>query len=70
MNAFYETQILTARSACDSGCHFTGQVAKRTAKTVTIITTDGIKRCKIHHGSDGEYVYPFGKYSMAPVFRA
>ena len=71
-NKFTENQELSARSICDYDCIYTGRVIKRTAKTVTIETSmTGIKRCKIHHDTDGnEFIFPFGRYSMAAIFRA
>jgi len=71
MNAFSAGQQLSSRSICDSNCEFTGAVIKRTAKTVTIETRmKGIARCKVQTDDEGEYIFPFGKYSMAPIFRA
>jgi len=63
---------LTARSACDHECIFTAEVLKRTAKTVTVKTMEGVKRCKIQISYDGknEFVYALGRYSMCPIFRA
>jgi len=60
------------RSIGDHDCIFKGTVMKRTAKTVTINCQHEIaKRCKIHHDEDGdEFIFPFGRYSMAPIFRA
>ena len=71
MNKFTTGQKLSTRSACDHECIFTATVLKRTAKTVTIETDmEGVKRCKIHNYGDGEFILPFGNYSMAPVFTA
>jgi hypothetical protein len=71
MNTFTKNQTLEARSICDHNCIFTGIVIKRTAKTVTVKTDmEGIKRCKVHNIGEGEFIYPFGRYSMAPIFRA
>ncbi len=71
MNTFIENQTLEARSACNYDCIFTGKVIKRTAKTVTVdIKSFGEKRCKIHNTGDGDFIYPLGRYSMAPIFRA
>lgn len=82
---FKTGQDLRARSIGDADCIFTGKVISRTAKTVTIQVgdtppyvvggarvKDGAKRCKIHLTGDDkhEFCYPFGQYSMAPVFRA
>lgn len=47
-------------------------VTKRTEKTVTVTTaTWGSKTVKVRNdGVGGEYCYPIGNYSMAPVLRA
>ena len=71
MKTFTPGQQLSARSISNSDCKFTAEVLKRTAKTVTILTDDeGEKRCKIHNNNDQEYIFPYGRYSMCPVFRA
>lgn len=71
MKKFIAEQELSNRSICDHNCIFTAKVIKRTAKTVTIETAmEGTKRCKIHIYDDGEFIYPFGRYSMATIFRA
>jgi hypothetical protein len=48
------------------------KIIKRTAKTVTIIDlhNGSEKRCKINNNADGEFIFPLGQYSMAPVLRA
>ena len=61
-NTTYQT-----RSICDHECIFSLTVAKRTAKT--IITTEG-KRLRISEYEGVEQVFPYGRYSMAPVIRA
>jgi len=71
MNKFFSGQELSNSSLGDHSCIFAGKVIKRTAKTVTIETDEGVKRCKIFTDRDGgEYIYPFGRYSMATIFRA
>ena len=71
MRVFTDSQQLFSRSICDHECIFRGVVIKRTEKTVTITTPrTGVKRCKIHLNDEGEYIFPFGQYSMAPIFRA
>ncbi|MBE9515952.1 MAG: hypothetical protein IME93_03125 [Proteobacteria bacterium] len=72
MNTFTTGQQLSARSICDHDCVFEGQVLKRTAKTVTINTRmKGVSRCKVHNDEQGnEFIFPYGRYSMAPIFRA
>jgi len=66
-------QELETRSICDSDCIFTGKVLKRTEKTVTISSPgEKNRRCKVHQSwnGDGEFIYPFGRFSMAPIFKA
>ena len=70
MNKFTVKQNLANRSICDSNCIFKAVVVKRTAKTVTIEDNEGVRRCKIHLNDTGEYIYPYGRYSMATIFRA
>ena len=72
MKKFTANQEVTARSVCNHDCVFEGTIIKRTAKTVTVKTMmKGVTRCKIHLDIEGnEYIFPFGKYSMAPIFRA
>ena len=69
---FTPGEQLSTRSIGDWNCEFQGHVIKRTAKTVTIYTRmNGEARCKIHLDDDGnEFVFPYGRYSMSPVFRA
>ena len=72
MKKFTKHQTLQTRSICDHNCIFKGVILNRTPKTVTI-KVDGYrdaKRCKIHTNDEGEFIYPLGRYSMAPVMRA
>ena len=71
MKQFTVNQQLSSRSICNHECVFEGKVLRRTAKTVTINTRmEGKKRCKIHISDEGEFIFPFGRYSMATIFRA
>jgi outer membrane protein assembly factor BamE (lipoprotein component of BamABCDE complex) len=45
-------------------------IVKRTSKTVTFEQRGKIETAKIHTDEDGEYFYPSGRYSMAPICRA
>lgn len=68
---FTKRQKLETRSLCDSDCIYTAIVIDRTDKTVLIEMDGKDKRCKIHLDRDGvEFIYPLGRYSMAPTFRA
>ena len=71
MTKFAQGQKLSTRSICNHDCIFRGEVLKRTAKTVTIDVRGEAKRCKVHLDDDGtEFIFPFGRYSMAAIFRA
>lgn len=72
MKTFTTGQQLSTRSACDHDCIFTGEIVKRTAKTVHVKTAmSGTVKRKIQIDSEGnEYIFPEGQYSMAPIFRA
>jgi len=70
MKMFREGQTVASRSICDSDCIFRGEILKRTEKTVTVKTVQGVKRCKIHIYDEEEFIYPFGQYSMAAIFKA
>ena len=70
--AFKEGEKVATRSICNHDSIFRGEVIKRTPKMVTISMYDGreMKRCKIYEDDEGEYIFPTGQYSMAPIFRA
>ena len=61
---------LSCRSICDHDCIYIAQIISRTDKTLTIRVQGKTKRCKIHRCDAGdEYIYPFGRHSMAPIMR-
>ena len=70
MIKFKQGQELSSRSICDYNCIYTSTVLNRTAKTVTINVRGENKRCKVHEYEGVEFIYPLGKYSMCPVFKA
>ena len=70
MKTFKAGMELETRSICDHNCIFTATVIRRTAKTATIITMGDIRRCKIHIEDNEEFIFPHGRYSMAPIMRA
>lgn len=72
MKKFTVGQKLATRSICSHDTIYQAEVLKVTEKTVVIKEKHrGEKRCKIHHDRDGyEYIYPHGRYSMCPIFRA
>lgn len=45
-------------------------VIGRTAKTVKLQDGDKIRTCRVKLDNDGEYVKPYGTYSMSPTLRA
>ena len=69
---FTAGQKLQARSIGDSNTIFEGEVVKRTAKTVTVKTRmKGVQSYRVKVDGDGnEFIFPFGQYSMAPIFKA
>jgi hypothetical protein len=70
MNNFIEGKTYQTKSICDSNCIFTAEVLKKTAKTVTVKTMEGVKRCKVHEYNGEQFIYPLGQYSMAPMIKA
>ena len=71
MKRFEIGKTYSTRSACDHNCIFTGAVVKRTEKTVTLVVFGyGTKTCRVVGWEGAEMVYPLGRYSMAPTFRA
>ncbi len=61
------------RSACDYTCIFSFKVVRRTAKNLWVAEDcqpAKTKRVKIHVQDGVEYVWPNGRYSMAPILRA
>jgi hypothetical protein len=53
-------------SICDQNCKWEYTITKRTTSSVWL----GEKRAKINITDNSEYVFPQGRYSMAPVLRA
>lgn len=71
MKRFEIGKTYSTRSACDHNCIFSGTVVKRTEKTVTFdLDGRGRKTCRVSEYDGAESVLPFGRYSMAPIFRA
>ena len=67
---FEINRVYSCRSVCNCECSFSYLILDRTAKTVTIEDELGrSRRCKICQDGDGEYIFPEGKYSMAPLLR-
>ncbi|KKL63395.1 hypothetical protein LCGC14_2175520 [marine sediment metagenome] len=70
MKRFEIAKTYTTRSACDHNCIFSHEVLNRTKKMVIIKVHGEIVRRKIEVYNDSETIYPYGKYSMAPVLTA
>jgi hypothetical protein len=60
----------TCRSIGDHNCIWSFVVTSRTEKSVVIFGNGEVKRCKIHDEGEGEFIFPLGRYAMAPVLRA
>lgn len=72
MKKFEINKTYSCRSVCDNDCVWQFKVISRTDKTVKIVDTQNKKEMnrKIINNSNGEYVKPFGSYSMCPILRA
>ncbi len=76
MNKFETGKVYSHSWIGDSNLRTSYKILKKTKKTLTIINVDEInenseaRRVKINVGKDGEYVYPTGKYSMAPILKS
>lgn len=74
MEKFNVGQIYHMRSACDHNCVWRYYVTARTEKTVTITDGKNSKTCRINarlsEESGVESIFPFGRYSMAPILLA
>lgn len=71
MTSFELNQTYQMRFIGDSELIVPVTILKRTAKTVTF--KEGVqepKRGKVHVSDEGEFIYPCGRYSMAPICRA
>jgi hypothetical protein len=62
-------QVLKARMIGDSEMIISVVIIKRTEKSAFVVIENGeIVRCKIHRYDGREFIMPFGRYSMAPMF--
>lgn len=69
-NVITANTTLTAKSICDADCIFSVEVLTRKNSFVTVKAMGNVSRCKVYTDSRGEFIYAFGKHSMAPIFRA
>lgn len=67
---FIPGQLLKTSAVSNHETIYTAQVIKRTDKTIVIFEDGKLKRCKIHVFDDVELIYPDGRYSKAPVYKA
>jgi hypothetical protein len=64
-------QAYSGRFIGDADAVFQVKILARTAKTVTVIGPNGMAQHRVSRDLEGgEQIFPFGKYSMAPVCRA
>ena len=72
MSNFENATTYTGRFIGDADATFEVRVIKRTAKTVTFVHPQhgDEQRAKIHTSDGGEFFFPMGQYSMAPVIKA
>jgi len=63
-------QTLTGRSVCDYECIFSALVVDRKGAFATIKFQNNLKRVKVHQADGSEFIFPSGRYSMAPILRA
>lgn len=60
---------LKGRSICDHECVFVAKVIERKGAFAKIIFQGNEKRVKVHAFEDCEFIFPSGRYSMAPTLR-
>lgn len=74
MKKFKVGNTYTCTSIMNHDCTWSFKVIDRTAKTVTLLTSDGMQKYriskKISEYRGAESVYPLGQYSMAPILSA
>lgn len=64
-------ETLTARSACDYDCIFEVEILERRGQFVKFERHGQQCRVKVFKDDNGnEFIYAFGRYSMAPIFKA
>ena len=70
MKKFETGGTYKAKSICDSSHTWEFTVTKRTAKQITVSSTEGTKTVGVKEHEGREVAYPLGNYSMAPMNRA
>jgi hypothetical protein len=70
-STFQVGNTYSGRFIGDADAVFQVRILARTAKTVTVIGPKGMAQHRVSRDHEGgEQIFPFGKYSMAPVCRA
>lgn len=67
MNTIVSNSILTCRFVTDAELKVEMQVTARTKSTCTVTINGKSEKRKIYNNGESEYIYPYGKYSMAPI---
>jgi len=70
MKLFETSKSYSFYFANNSDSKNTIEIIGRTAKTVKIELDGKVKSCRVKTDDKGEFILPFGNYSMAPVLRA
>ncbi len=70
MTKFESGKTYATRSICDHDCIISVTIDKRTAKTVTATIRGNQKNFRIFEYDGAEFIWPWGKYSMAPLITA
>ena len=71
-NAIFQAgNTYSGRFIGDADAVFQVQILARTAKTVTVMGPQGMAKHRVSRDYEGgEYIKPFGSYSMAPICNA
>jgi hypothetical protein len=70
-STFQVGNTYSGRFVGDADAVFQVKILARTAKTVTVLGPKGMAQHRVSLDHDGgEQIYPFGRYSMAPVCRS
>ena len=69
-NTFQIGQVLSARYIGDCQSIISAKVISRSKSFIVINIEGETKRIKALSDSQGEFIFPQGRYSMAPIFRA
>ena len=72
MKRFEVGSTYSMKSICDHNCVWFVKILKRSKCYLTVKISGTIQpvRCRIKHYISGEYIYPLGRYSMAPMLKS